>query len=158
MDQGKILTREDFLSGNHLRRELVEVEELGGAVYMRELSTAQLLSFRARVKQLQKSGAKETTPDQSIELIVLIISMTVCDQSGQLLFTKEDMQKLMDNKPAVIIQLGSKALEMVGLDNQLMSEVAANLKNEPMTSLSIDSDKSSTKRRKRSSASRPQNS
>ena len=147
----KILGRDDLLSGNHLKRELIEVPELDGSIYIRELSTPQIITFNKRIKELSALG-NEVGFDTSLELMALALSLSACDEDGQLLFTENDVSELLNNKIAVLMTLSTKALVMSGLDlaiaNGLTSEVAANLKNEKMTS-SVSTSPVNSKRRKR---------
>jgi hypothetical protein len=149
----KILGRDDLLSGNHLKRELVPVPELDGSIYLREFSTPQVIAFNRRIKDLQSSVEdNQITFDTSIELMALAISLSACDESGQLLFSEEDVNQLLQNKLNVLLTLSTKALAMSGLDlsvvNGLTSEVAANLKKARTNSLSSTLPENS-KRRKR---------
>jgi len=143
----KILSRDDLLSGNHLKKELVEVPELDGSVWLRELSTSQLLAFNSRVEELRGDG-KEVNAENSIKLMALIVSYSVCGEDGVLLFTEEDATKLVENKISTLTILSTRILELSGL-NLNMQEVTANLKK-ATTSLSSNSVKNSRKRSRKS--------
>lgn len=147
----KVLGRDDLLSGNHLKKELVPVPELEGSIYIRELSTPQIITFNRRIKELSADN-KEVGFDTSLELMALAVSLSACDGDGQLLFTEDDVNQLLQNKIAVLMSLSTKALTISGLDlaiaNGLTSEVAANLKKGRMTS-SASTLPVNSKRRKR---------
>ena len=147
----KVLGRDDLLSGNHLKRELVPVPELEGSIYIRELSTPQIITFNKRIKELSADN-KEVEFDTSLELMALALSLSACDENGQLLFTEDDVNQLLNNKIAVLMTLSTKTLVMSGLDlsiaNGLTSEVAANLKKGKMIS-SASTLPVNSKRRKR---------
>lgn len=128
----KILGRNDLL-GNHLKRELVEVPELDGSLYLRELSTSQILAFNARVEKLRSEGHQEVTPEVSVSLMALLLSFSACDEDGNLLFTEADAGKLVDNNISTLTSLSTKVMEISGLN-----EVAANLPNALTTSSSSD--------------------
>jgi hypothetical protein len=123
----KILTRDDFLSGNHLRRELVEVPELDGSLYLRELSARQLLHYNERIEQL-KNGSADMTPAASIELMSLLVSLSACDSNGELLFSEEDARQLADHSIGVITRLGTQVLKASGIGKETIAEVAEELK------------------------------
>ena len=139
MTDPKILTREDLLSGDHLKRELVPVEELGGAIWVRQLATAHILTFNQRIRDLRSQGKTKVTADISVELMALVVSMSACDPDGHLIFTEADVQALLINEIDVLRKLAEKAQELSGLqarfDGDAVSEVAADLKNEPAISL-----------------------
>ena len=148
----KILGREDFLSANNLKRELVPVPELGGSVWLRELGTTQLFIFNDKYEKL-KEGNDKINFRGSIELMTLALSLSLCDDNGELLYTEADLPTLMQNKIPLLLELSTKALDMsnltIDLSNGLKGEATDNLKNGKMTSLSSVSPKSFTKRKRR---------
>jgi len=124
----RVLSRGDFLSAStNLKRELVEVEELGGSVYLRELSAKQILEYNERIKRLQADNP-ELTPSKSVDLMAALISMTACDSDGALLFTESDVQALAENNLNLLIALSAKALEVSGMGNAAINEVTEELK------------------------------
>jgi hypothetical protein len=126
----KLLTREAFLSASkQLNKELVMLPELGGSVYVRELSGKQLLEYNERIEKLQKDNP-ELTPSSSLELMCLLVSLVTCDDEGNLLFTEEDVKELGNNSFAVLSRLTSKALELSGINPKAIDEVLSNLPNE----------------------------
>lgn len=138
MTKKKVLSRSDFLSASaNLKRELVEVDELGGAVYLRELSAKQILEYNERIKRLQADGAS-LTPSASVDLMAALISMTACDEDGALLFTEADVQALAENNINLLITLSAKALEVSGMNTAAVVEVTENLKK-TTSSVSVDS-------------------
>ena len=143
----KILGRAELLSGNHLKKELVEVPELDGSVWLRELSTSQLLSFNERVEQIRAGGSEQIDAKNSLNLMALIVSYSVVGEDGESLFTEDDASKLVENKITTLTLLSTKALELSGLNINL-DEVAANLKKAPIYSRT-DSHTNSTKRKRR---------
>lgn len=151
----KILGREDFLSGESLKRELVPVPELNGEIWMRDIGASGTLAFNERIQKIINNGEKEVTPDNTFELMALAFSLSACDEDSNLLYTEEDIHNLVGkNNAAMLTKLGAKALEISGLKSkvagELASEVSANLPNAPTNSLSESLRKSSRKRAKKS--------
>ena len=144
---GKVLGRADLLLGNHLKKELVDVPELDGALWLRELTTSQLLSWNERIEQLRGDG-KEINARNSIQLMALMVSYSVVDGDGQLLFTEDDAAQLAENKISTLTLLSTKALELSGMNINL-DEVTNSLKKAP-TYLPSDSHKNSRKRSRKS--------
>lgn len=127
MTKKRILNRNDFLSSSKkLKRELVYLPELGGSVYIRELSGKQLLEYNEFVEKLQKESP-ELTPSNSLELVATLVSLVAVDENGDPLFTREDVKSLMDNSFVSLTTLANKALELSGLSKSL-EEVKDNLK------------------------------
>ena len=134
----KVLSRADFLATSaNLKRELMDVPELDGSVYVRELSAKQVLEFNDRIKKLQTDNP-EVTPGVSIDLMALLISMTACDSGGDLLFTESDVRALAEGNINVLINLSAKAMEVSGLNNAAVEEVTEQLKKTEIT-VSMDS-------------------
>jgi len=124
-----MLSKSDFLNSNsRLKKELIELPEMGGSVYVREMNGLQLLSYNQRVMELQKTN-KEITPTLSVALMALMVSMTVCDETGELLFTESDAKQLAQNSISVLMKLSTKALEISGLSKAVINEVNSQLKN-----------------------------
>lgn len=148
----KVLGRDELLSGKSIKRELVPVPELDGEMWMRDLGTGVLI-FNNRIKDLRDSGQKETTPEISLELMALLVSLSACDESGALLFSEEDVKALTNNNVGMLSRLGTKALELSGLKlgalSELTSEVAENLPNALTTSLSSNLPTNSRKRKRK---------
>ena len=131
MTKKKVLSRADFLSAStNLKRELVDVDELGGAVYLRELSAKQILIYNERIQKLQADNP-QLTPSTSVDLMAVLISMTACDSEGALLFTESDVQSLAENNLNLLITLSAKALEVSGMGNAAVDEVTSELKKVP---------------------------
>ena len=131
MTKKKVLSRADFLSASaNLKRELVDVEELGGSVYLRELSAKQILEYNERIKRLQADNPN-LTPSSSVDLMAALISVTACDSEGALLFTEADVQALAENNLNLLITLSAKALEVSGMNTAAVDEVTDNLKKVP---------------------------
>ena len=152
----KILGRDDLLSVNYLKRELVEFPDLGVSVYMREFSSTQVLQFNERIKQYRESGIKETTPEIELDLMTFAISLSACDENGNLLFSsEEEAKKLKDTFGITLIDaLSTKALDISGVNKNvtaaLSTEVSDNLPNDLTKSSLENSHKSSRKRARKS--------
>jgi hypothetical protein len=127
-NEQKVLSRADFLAAAaNRKRELVDVPDLGGVVYLRELSAKQILAFNDRLRKLQ-AESPEVTPSNSVDLMAVLISMTACDAAGGLLFTEEDIQALAENNLNLLITLSAKAMEVSGMGSREIDEVTENLK------------------------------
>src|SRR5688572_27474438 len=127
----KMLSRDDLLGGSHLKRERVEVEELGGYVYIREFTAEQAIAFNSQVQEWRKNGQSEVTPEMAFILMNMAVVFSICDESGKLIFMSTDV-------PAIPLEalasISKKALALSGMKEDLAeglsSEVAANLKND----------------------------
>lgn len=128
MTKKTILGKDAFMNAaSKLKRVLVELPELKGSVYVREMTGSQLLRYNEKVQSLQKENP-ELTPVASLELIALMVSFTVCDEAGNLLFTEEDVKSLAENSFGVLLKLSNEALRISGLGNAA-NEIQEQLKN-----------------------------
>ena len=150
----KILGRDDLLAGDTLKRELVPVPKLKASVWMREMSGDHVIEFKRYIEKLKVDGITETTFEQDIEIMKMVISFSACDENGDLLFSSaEEAKGLSKNNLNVLMDLGNKALEITGVtmnSKGLTTEVADNLPNDPTKSSSGNSHKSSRKRGRKS--------
>jgi hypothetical protein len=128
-DQIKTLSRADFLKAkDNLKLEPYDLPELGGAVYLRELGTPQLMAYNDRIKTIGKRGKKDVSPSTSLELMALLVSMSACDKEGNLLFSEKDAATLQYNNPVALLKLSVRIAELSGMANEGIQEVSANLK------------------------------
>lgn len=148
----RILGRDELLSGASFKKELVPVPELDGEIYIRDMGAPGVLAFNARAKDLQ--AGDKLTPETSIKLMTLILSLSICDESGRLLFSEADVESLANNNLEMLSRLASKALQISGVGvstiNTITSEVAVNLPKAETESLSENSRRNSRKRGRKS--------
>jgi hypothetical protein len=132
----KLLSRDDLLGGSHLKRERLDVPELGGYIFIRELTAEQTIAFNSQITEWRKDGSKEITAEMSFILMNMVAVFSICDEDGKQIFQADD-------HPAIPIEtlstIAKKALSLSGMRDDvadgLSSEVAANLKNDLTTSL-----------------------
>lgn len=150
----QVLGKKELLSGELLRRELVEIPDKGKAIWMRQMTGAHVIEFKRIIEGYQKDGIKETTLEQDTEIMTTVISFSACDGDGQLLFeSPEEAKGMFINDFNLLMDLGNKALEISGVkigQAGMTSEVAVNLPKDQMTSLSENSHRNSRKRGKKS--------
>ena len=150
----KILGKDDLLAENNLKRELVPVPQLDASLWMREMSGDHVIEFKNYMEKLKADGVTETTFEQDIEIMKMVISFSACDENGNLLFSSpEEAKGLSRNNLNVLMDLGNKALEISGVATNnagLITEVAANLPNDQVTSSSVTSPSNSKRRVRRS--------
>lgn len=135
----KVLGKAELLSADLLKRELYPIPGTDAAVWMREMTTEHMLEFKRMTEALQHDGVKETSAEQDIEIMTTVISFSICDDKGNLLFdTPEEARGLTQNNFNTLMDLGNKALELSGV-KQGKAEDKDNLPNAPMMSLSANS-------------------
>jgi len=135
-----VIGKNELLAGdNLLRRELYKIPDTNNSVWMREMTTEHMLVFRNMTNKLKINGVKNTTPEQDIEIMTTIISFSVCDKNGVLLFdTPEEAKALVRSNFNLLMDLGNRAMELSKIKvkgSDLTSEVSANLPNSQTKSL-----------------------
>jgi hypothetical protein len=149
----KILDKTDLLNPSNIRRELVDVPELGASLWMRQMSAVEVIEFKTHVDALKASGVTETTFEQDVDIMTLIISLSACDESGNLLLTQAEAKGLTANNINVLMFLGNKALEISKVNIGLYGftgEATNTLPNAPKMSLSQNSPANYTRRKRKS--------
>lgn len=149
----KVLGKADLLLGENLKRELVEVSELGASIWMRQMSAIEVIEFKEYIDGVKAEGITQTTLKQDIEIMAFVISLSACDESGDLLFTADEAKKLTRNNINVLTFLGNKALEMSKIkmgDNGFVGEATKTLPNDKATSSLPNSPANSRKRKRKS--------
>ena len=146
----KILGKAELLSGELLRRELVDLPGKDVSVWMRQMTGEHVLEFKRIVDELKAQDVKQTTLEQDIKIMTVVISFSACDENGKLLFdTPEEAGGLVVNDFNLLMDLGNKALEISGTQatpGGMTGEAKNTLPNGLTTSLSGSSRKNLRKR------------
>jgi len=125
----KDVTKNDFINvSTNGKKDFIVVPEMKGKkVWVRELNGLQLINFNNKVTELQKGSTTELNPSNSLELMSYLVSLTVCDAKGKLLFSHDEAKGLMNVSPSLLLTLSIKALELSGL-NKAVGDITENLK------------------------------
>ena len=115
------LTRDGIVSADDLPLERVEVPEWNGVVYMRVLTGKQ----RDEIEQLS-TDRKAAKRFEVKEMLAKMVSMSLCDKDGKLLFGgHDDAKKLNDKSSAVIIRLFKVVQKISKIDDDDIGVTAA---------------------------------
>jgi hypothetical protein len=114
MDESKkvALTREKILAAKDLIIECVDVEQWGGSVYVRNLSGKGRDAFEGSRVRIRDGNKVEMIHDNTR---AKLLSMTLCDESGNLLFSQEDIEALGEKDAAVLDMLFDVAQRLSGM-------------------------------------------
>lgn len=116
------LTREAILQADDLPREMIEVPEWGGSVYVRALSGAERDAYEAAC--LEKRGKSYETNLQNLR--AKLCALTVCAEDGKRLFTEADIDALGGKSAAALDRLFAAAKRLSGLGAEDVEELAKN--------------------------------
>lgn len=116
------LNREAILAAEDLPRELVEVPEWGGAVYVRALTGAERDQFEASIVEQRGRDMRMNMRNIRAKLVAL----TVVDEDGQRIFTDDDVAALGGKSAAALDRLFAVAQRLSGLSKEDVEELAKN--------------------------------
>lgn len=125
-----ILSKEAILSADDLVKELVEVPEWGGAVYVRALTGAERDAFEQSMVEMRtvRQGRKqETVREMRLQNIrARLCALTICDEEGNRLFTDADVQALGRKSASALNRVFQVAQRLSGLTDEDVEELAGN--------------------------------
>ncbi len=104
--------RDIILQADDTSKLLVEVPEWGVTVELRSMSAAQRMSL------LKDAGALDGNTDAAVLYPRLIIDTVFDPETGEKLFTTEDIDALMGKSPTALDRLGTAAMKVGGLDSE----------------------------------------
>jgi len=122
MAKVKILTRDAILQAEDLPRELVEVPEWGGCVYVRTLTGTERDAFEASVVEQRGKSTKMNLRNIRAKLVAL----TVVDEEGNRIFSDADVGQLGKKSAVVLDRLFEVAQRLSGLKDEDVEELAKN--------------------------------
>lgn len=125
-----ILSKEAILSADDLEKELVEVPQWGGAVYVRALTGAERDAFEQSMVEMRtvRQGRKqETVREMRLQNIrARLCALTICDEEGNRLFTDADVQALGRKSASALNRVFQVAQRLSGLTDEDVEELAGN--------------------------------
>lgn len=114
-----VLTKDEILSAEDLKREEVDVPEWGGAVFVRMLTGRErdnLEAFWLRSKEAGSYANARAT----------LVALTVCDESGARLFSDADIEALGGKSAAALDRLSDVAQRINRLTKKDLEDLAGN--------------------------------
>ena len=124
-----MLTKDAILAADDLPRELVQVPEWGGEVYVRALTGRELRPFEEAVTKETEAATKGTGAAGGLDmppLKALLVALTVCDEAGEALFSVGDAPALGAKAGGVIARLFNVAMRLNGLHDDSVKELEGN--------------------------------
>lgn len=118
----KLLSRDEILAADDLPRELVDVPEWGGAVYVRTLTGEERDAFEAAT--VQSRGKRVDLNLRNIR--ARLVALAVVDEDGRRLFTDGDVAALGKKSAQALNTLFGVAQRLSGLTEADVEEMAKN--------------------------------
>lgn len=119
MGKVTILGREQILSAQDLEKELVEVKEWGGAVYVRALTGTERDAFEASM--VDQRGKSRTINLKNLR--ARLCALTICDEEGNRLFSDADVEELGKKSAAALTRVFEVAQRLSGLSQEDVEEL-----------------------------------
>lgn len=121
-----ILDKSAIMAADDMKRELVEVPEWGGSVYVRMLSGAERDSYEASMLKYGPDG-KPVKGQYNMENVrARLVGLCLCDEKGVRLFEDAEIEALGRKSAAALSRVSAVAQKLNGLDTE---SVAAAEKN-----------------------------
>ena len=117
-----ILTREQILQADDLQRELVEVPEWDGQVYVRCLTGAERDRYEASIIDVNNKDG----PPNLENLRAKLVSLTTVDESGERLFSEGDIRALGEKNSAPLQRIFTVAQRLSAISNTDVEELSKN--------------------------------
>jgi hypothetical protein len=118
----KILTRDAILQAQDLPRELVDVPEWGGSVYVRALTGAERDAFETSIVEQRGKSTKMNLKNIRAKLVAL----TVVDEEGNRIFSDSDASALGKKSAAALDKVFEVAQRLSGLRPEDVEELSKN--------------------------------
>lgn len=122
-----VLKREDILQADDIKRQLVNLPEWGGDVYVKGMTGAErdkfegsLIIMRGKDKEMNMTNIRAK-----------LASMTICDDKGKRLFNENDVQALSQKSAAALQRVFAVAQKLSGISDDDVEELAEELKKDP---------------------------
>ena len=122
-----LLNRESILQADDLPKELVDVPEWGGSVYVRSLTGAERDRFESSMIKQRGKNQQMNLDNIRAKLAVL----TVCDEEGKRIFSSADIDELSKKSAAALDRIFAVARRLSGLGEDDVKELAEGLKDDP---------------------------
>jgi len=110
-----ILSKDQILSVDDIRKEKVEVPEWGGSVFVKGMTAIQRDNYERLHMEKKLRNYRATAAAQCI-----------CDENGKSLFTEADVKTLADKSASALDRIFTKMLELSGASEDDIDHLAKN--------------------------------
>jgi len=122
-----LLTRDAILDKKDLPRELVNVPEWGGDVYVRALGGEERDKFEMSIIEVKGNSQKVNMENMRAKLCAL----TICDEDGNLIFSDADVRELGKKSAAALTRIFVVAQRLSRLSSEDVAQLAKGMEESP---------------------------
>lgn len=135
----KKLKKADLLSGSALRTTEIEIEELGGKITLKALSTGQVQRMQKSIKEAQKLKDEDDTAAFRVVLDV-VVQGAIDPDTGERMFEDADIEALLEKLPlSVLNKIMKEIIRHSKLDNKEAKEHQEEVEKNSETTQNTDS-------------------
>lgn len=122
MENGKFLSKEEILGIRDLPFEEIEIKEWGGRVRIRGLTASEKDEFEFQIFTGEGKNRKFNYKD----LRARLLSLTICNESGERLFSDGDIERLGKKSGKVIDRLFGIAQRLSAIGQRDLDDLLKN--------------------------------
>ena len=110
-----------------IRKELVDVPEWGGSVWVRGMTGAERDKFESSIVESRGKGTKVNM----VNVRARLASLTICDEGGNLLFTQADIVALSAKSASALQRIFAVAQRLSGIGDEDVKDFTEGLEDNP---------------------------
>lgn len=118
------LNREDILKATDIPREMVNVPEWGGAVWVKGLTGAERDKFEASI--IEQHGNQQTLHLDNVR--AKLCALSICDEDGNLIFNEKDIYALSAKSASALSRVFMAAKKLSGIGDEEVNELTEGMK------------------------------
>jgi hypothetical protein len=122
----KMLTRSEILDAADLTRELVEVPEWGGALYVRAMTGTERDAFEESIIDVRQNGKGVSATPVLAAMRAKMCARCIVGEGGERLFTDSDIDALGAKSAAALDRVFAVAQRLNAMGQDDIEELAGN--------------------------------
>lgn len=123
----KVLGREDILGADDLPRELVEVPEWGGSVWVRTMTGTERDAYEASIIEVKLGPKGQASVERRMDNSrAKLLARSICGDDGERIFTESDISALGRKSAKALDRVFEVAQRLNGMTEDDIEELAGN--------------------------------
>lgn len=122
----RLLSRDEILGADDLKREAVEVPEWGGSVYVRALTGTERDSFEESIMDIKQTGKSVSAKVILAAMRAKLCARCIVGENGERLFSDEDVEALGEKSAAALDRVFTVAQKLNAIGEGDIEELKGN--------------------------------
>lgn len=135
---GNVLSKEQILSVDDRKTEVVSVPEWGGDVIVRSLTAKEKEEWENSLTDVDVKNSKVKLKVNYGTIMARLVALTVIDGAGNLLFTHSDITRLSEKSGVAVDRVCAVAKRLGGITDQDLEELEKNSESDLSDSSASD--------------------